>query len=40
MLKDPFDFKKKRNIKEAIIFGLFYVGCFSIIVSIFEGVTL
>ena len=40
MLKDPFDFKKKRNFKEAIVFGLFYIGCFAIISSVLESVTL
>ena len=36
MLKEPFNFKKKRTVFDAVIFGLFYVGCFSILVSVIE----
>lgn len=31
MLKDMFDFSKKRSVKEAVVFFLFYVGCFTLI---------
>jgi hypothetical protein len=31
MLKDLFDFSKRRTGKEAVIFYLFYAGCFTII---------
>lgn len=37
MLENPFDFKKKRNAKEAVVLFLFYVGCFTIVASVFEA---
>lgn len=31
MLRDLFDFSKKRTGKDAVVFYLFYVGCFALI---------
>lgn len=31
MLRDMFDFSKKRSGKEAVVFYLFYVGCLMLI---------
>ncbi len=31
MLKDLFDFSKRRTGKDAAIFYLFYIGCFTIL---------
>lgn len=31
MLRDMFDFSKKRSGKDAVLFFLFYVGCFAIL---------
>lgn len=31
MLRDLFDFSKKRSGKDAVIFYLFYMGCFALL---------
>ncbi len=31
MLRDMFDFSKKRTGKDAVIFYLFYMGCFALL---------
>jgi hypothetical protein len=31
MLRDLFDFSKKRNGKDAVVFYLFYMGCFALL---------
>jgi hypothetical protein len=36
MLKDLFDFSKRRSGKDAVIFYVFYVGCF-VLVSVALG---
>lgn len=38
MLRDLFDFGKKRNAFEAVTFYLFYVGCFTIVSLALGGV--
>ena len=37
MLKDLFDFSKKRSGKEAVIFYLFYIGCFALLTLALNG---
>lgn len=37
MLRDLFDFSKKRTITEAIVFYLFYAGCFALVSLAFKG---
>lgn len=36
MLKDLFDFSKKRSGKDAVVFYLFYVGCFALVMLAFD----
>ncbi len=36
MLKDLFDFSKKRTGKEAALFYVFYMGCFALVTLAFE----
>lgn len=31
MLRDMFDFSKKRSGKDAVVFYLFYMGCFALL---------
>lgn len=37
MLKDLFDFSKQRSGKDAVIFYVFYVGCFVILTIALGG---
>jgi len=37
MLKNLFDFNRKRNLKEAVVFYLFYIGCFIIVNAVITG---
>ena len=36
MLRDLFDFSKKRTGKDAVVFYLFYMGCFALVSLAFE----
>ncbi len=36
MLKDLFDFSKKRTGKEAAVFYIFYMGCFALVTLAFD----
>ena len=36
MLKDLFDFSKKRTAKEAALFYVFYMGCFALVTLAFD----
>lgn len=37
MFKDLFDFNKKRTTKEAVVFYLFYLGCFALLSIALQG---
>ena len=37
MLRDLFDFSKKRTGVDAVVFYLFYLGCFALITMAFGG---
>lgn len=37
MLRNLFDFNKKKTLKEAVIFYVFYVGCFVLVSVVMHG---
>lgn len=37
MFRDLFDFSKKRTGLEAVIFFMFYLGCFALISALMQG---
>ncbi len=37
MLRNLFSFEKKKTVKEAVIFYVFYVGCFVLVSAVMHG---
>ena len=37
MLRNLLDFGKKKTLKEAVIFYVFYVGCFVLVNAVLQG---
>lgn|GEM_PF-3388813 len=37
MLRRLFDFEKKKSLPEALVFYLFFVGCFVLVSAVFHG---